>query len=95
MEWGPLIAGGGSGITIWWLTQGVYGWWKTHQARKVELESDERKAETRQDEDELTRRRRAEARVRVLDDYAHRLRQQLRDCGVVPERWPPLVIFPD
>lgn len=89
MDWYSLVAGGAISMGVWWLTQGVYGYIKTRQARNADLAADEREAARQEDADERARRRRAEARVRVLDDYCHALRRQLLDAGVVPAPWPP------
>ncbi|UFU03426.1 hypothetical protein LQF12_02110 [Ruania suaedae] len=88
MEWQALIAGGAITTAGWWLTQGAFGYYKTRQARNADLAADEREAAQQEEADERTRRIRAEARVRVLDDYAHRLRGQLAAAGIVPDPWP-------
>ena len=98
MDWYSLVAGGAISMVVWWLTQGIAGWWKTRQARRADLAKDERQAAADEEadlrselQDERQRRRIAEARVDVLDDYAHGLREDYSNAtGKAPRPWPPL-----
>lgn len=88
MDWLTLVLGGAATAGGWWLSQGIYGHIQTRRARRQALDKDERVAAREQEMDERTRRRRAEARMLVLDDYAHVLREQVRELGGVPAKWP-------
>lgn len=66
------------------LITAAVGWVKNRQDKRAGVRTQEREDEAY----ERDRRRRAEARVRVLDDYAHCLRRQVTDLGGVPAPWP-------
>lgn len=94
--WQMFIAGVAVPVAVYWLKDGIVNLVKARRARREELAQDEAKAQAQEGADLRSRAESAERRVRVLDDYAHKLRAHIdaRNPPPPPE-WPPLITTDD
>lgn len=94
--WQVFIGGIAVPVIAYWLKDGVANFVKTRRARRERLAEDERAASVQEKKDTRRRCAIAEARVRVLDDYAHELRAHIdRQDPPPPPPWPPHIITDD